>query len=246
MGDRGGTLSFEVSQTRLGPSEDGTPLDLAPGNYARLVVRDTGCGMDQATKGRVFEPFFTTKSQGKGTGLGLSTVYGIVRQAGGDISVASTPGAGTTFTILLPLAEKPQPPASPPSEEGRGLRGNETILLVEDEDGVRSSVEETLRSAGYRVISVADGRDAWSACQQGKGEIHLLLTDVIMPGLRGDDLARRVKNLQPKTRVILMSGYLDERIHPETLSSEGFTFVQKPVKGTELLRRIRESLDAAS
>jgi CheY-like chemotaxis protein len=206
-----------------------------------LAVSDTGGGMDPETVGRIFEPFFTTKLQGKGTGLGLSTAYGIVDQSGGSIEVYSEPGRGTTFKIYLPRVEsKAGPaavtaPASPP-------RGSETVLLVEDEEALRGMIRETLEDAGYRILEAATPAQALAIAESHQGDINMMLTDVVMPGMSGPDLAERIKPLRPGAAVVYMSGYTDDAIGQHGLLDAGTHFVQKPFTSQDLLIKCREVL----
>jgi CheY-like chemotaxis protein len=206
-----------------------------------LGVSDTGHGMDQATMARIFEPFFTTKEPGKGTGLGLATVYGIVKQSGGHVSVYSEPGRGTTFRVYLPRvdAEVDRPtgmPASPPP------RGTETILVLEDADALRMLVREMLEDWGYTVIEGSTSEEALAKAERHPGPIHALLTDVVLPRISGPEFAARIAVSRPDIRVLFMSGYSDagigEQLGPET------AFIQKPFTTDALLRRLREVLDA--
>jgi CheY-like chemotaxis protein len=189
---------------------------------------------------RLFEPFFTTKEPGKGTGLGLATVYGIVKQSGGSISVHSTPGIGTSFRILFP-AVAPEPVKHSPAPVQVPLNGRETVLLVEDESGVRHYVRDVLEAHGYRALDAATGSDALGIAQHYEGRIHLLLTDVVLPGMNGTELVKRFLQLRPGTPVLRMSGY-SERFGVQM--SDGVPFLQKPFTPPALLGRIREILDA--
>jgi two-component system, cell cycle sensor histidine kinase and response regulator CckA len=207
-------------------------------------VRDTGAGMDEATRSRIFEPFFTTKERGKGTGLGLSMVYGIVKQTGGYIHVDTAPGRGTAFTIHLPVA-----PAGlgavdrPPARRRVRSRGTERVLVVEDEDGVRAPVRRILLAHGYRVLEAADGPSALRVAEEQSGKIDLLLTDVVMPGMNGGELARRLRRLRPGIRVVFMSGYSAEAVAMHGELSPGAAFLQKPFSVEELTERLRDALE---
>jgi len=221
-----------------------------PGPVAVLRVTDTGLGMDAATKARLFEPFFTTKAQGKGTGLGLSSAYGIVREAGGDIAVASQPGQGTTFTIRFPLvieeggiAERVSRVSRILSREQGNARGTECILLVEDEDDVRELATEALEMNGYSVHAAASADDAIDQIILYDVPIDLILTDVIMPGLSGGELAQRVTACRPSARVLYMSGYNDDAIVRHGVSDSDAAFIQKPFTIEGLTTRVREILD---
>jgi len=232
----GGTLAIE-SITHV--SENSGPV-------AHLVVRDNGPGMDRDTSARIFEPFFTTKEVGKGPGLGLAMVYGIVTQCGGTITVDSVPGEGTTFTIELPMATAGQLGTAPPADQRlRGTRG-ETILLVEDEPIVRRFVREALTGLGYQVLEAANGPDALQRAAAYAGPIHLLLTDVVMPGMSGRQLAEQVGASRPDLRVLFMSGHSDEAILRHGIKESGQGFLQKPFAPDALARKVRELLDAGT
>src|SRR5438445_363655 len=213
--------------------------------FVMLAVSDTGIGMDEATKARIFEPFFTTKEAGKGTGLGLATGYGIVQQSGGFIWVYSEPGQGATFKIYLPrvsaTARQPTPtPASPGT-----LRGTETILLVEDEAPVRTVVRNVLQRYGYAILEAPDIEAAIAFGERHDGEIHLLLTDVVMPGLHGTEVAARVARARPNLRVIFMSGYTDDAVIRHGVLHPGVAYLQKPFGPEALARKVREVMDSS-
>jgi DNA-binding response OmpR family regulator len=235
----GGRLTIEVSQVELPPGHG-----LGPGSYALLKVSDTGTGMDAETLERVFEPFFTTKPEGAGTGLGLSTVYGIVTQSGGDVRVASTPGAGTTFEVYLPSTA--QLPATAPAEPAPAFAppATGTILLVEDDDAVRELALRALSDAGYAVLEAGDGGDALALCDAHDGPIDLLLTDVVMPEMSGRELAERRAPLRPETRVLYMSGYPADAIVRREVLDGGVELLEKPFTPMSLRRRVRAALDA--
>jgi two-component system cell cycle sensor histidine kinase/response regulator CckA len=218
--------------------------DAPPGPHVLMKVTDTGCGMDEETLAHVFEPFFTTKERGKGTGLGLATVYGIAEQAGGRVTVSSEPGVGTTFRVYLPRvdAEALEPEPCLAVEEPRG--GSETVLLVEDEDAVRATAKEALESHGYRVIEGRDGVDALDVACAHQGEIHLLVSDVVMPRLGGGELARRLVLMRPGLRVLFVSGYPDDALVRHGVAERGAALVQKPFTLSDFVRRVREVLDA--
>jgi PAS domain S-box-containing protein len=208
-----------------------------------IQISDTGCGMSRNVLEHIFEPFFTTKGIGKGTGLGLSMVYGIVQQNHGTIHVASSPGRGTTFEIVLPAAsegERARPAAAP----FESLRGTETILVAEDEEGVRNLVCETLEQLGYTVLQAADGREALRVLEQ-HGPIQLLLTDVIMPVMGGPELAKRAASLAPGTKVMYMSGYTDDMLAPYGLPQPGPAYIQKPFTPSALAEKVRQALPPA-
>jgi PAS domain S-box-containing protein len=235
-----------ISTSNIGPSRvpAGTMPYMQLNSFALLSVADTGTGMDDATKARLFEPFFTTKAVGHGTGLGLATVYGIVKQSGGQIDVQSELGRGTTFNVYLPQVEElpAEPEAAEPLAPGAG-RGAETILLAEDEEGVRLLAGRVLESHGYRVLHARDGEEALDVCRQHTGALHLLLTDVVMPNLNGRELVSRVTRLRPGIKVIYMSGYTDSIIALHKILESGAAFIQKPFSPELLIRTVREALD---
>jgi CheY-like chemotaxis protein len=207
-----------------------------------LVVSDTGIGMDQETLSHIFEPFFTTKEKGKGTGLGLSTVYGIVKQAGGYIMAYSEPGRGTTFKVYFPRVGG-VPAASPPRDLAAGAPGGrETVLLVEDEAALRELTSGLLEAAGYTVLEASDPEEALRLSHNTQRQIHLLLTDVVMPGMDGHELARRLVSRWPDLKVLYMSGYTDDVIVHRGVLDRGTLLVQKPFARGALLRKVRETL----
>jgi DNA-binding response OmpR family regulator len=215
------------------------------GAYAVLAISDTGCGMDDATRRQIFEPFFTTKGPGKGTGLGLSTVYGIVKQSGGFIGVDSKVGGGSCFTVHLPhVAEVAGSKRGGPSMAP--TNGTETVLIVEDVIGLRRLITRTLESAGYKVLTAASGDEALRLLEQYQNPVHLMVTDVVMPGMSGRDLAERLDRTRPEMKVLYMSGYTDDVIVRYGVLEDGMPFVSKPFGTVELIRTIREILDATS
>ncbi len=241
----GGRLRVEVGHVRLDEASSRELNAAGPGPYCTLTVEDTGCGMDQETQQRIFEPFFTTKERGKGTGLGLSTVYGIANQAGGSISVRSAPGKGATFTVYFPVVE-----SVPEEEEAARLpgmsRGSETILLVEDEPGVRMIGRELLQINGYRVLEAEDGVQALEVAARFPGPIHLLVTDVVMPRMGGRDLAQRMLVQRPGTRILFVSGFTDDMVVRHGVLDEGMAFLQKPFSLESLSQKVREVLDGSA
>jgi PAS domain S-box-containing protein len=236
----GGTLIIETSNVVWRKETD--PPDQLPRPHVRLAVRDTGVGMDQHTRTRLFEPFFTTKDRGKGTGLGLSTVYGIVKQHNGEIRVDSEPGAGTTFNIFLPVADEPAGGETQARGAEQSSKGTETVLLVEDEIGVRQVAREILKANGYRVLEAADAREAIRLAQQERGPIHLLLTDVIMPLMSGRELVEQIRPLRKDIRIIYMSGYTDDVLSYRGDLGADINFLQKPFAPEALTKKVREAL----
>ncbi len=238
----GGKLSISTSNVEFHlPLVEGE-LNIPAGHYVALEVTDTGCGMNPMIISRIFEPFFTTKEQGKGTGLGLATVYGIVSQSGGCIRVLSEPGAGTTFLVYFPRALNDNPPDEFAGMAIKELSGDETILLVEDEDMVRELACETLRGYGYNVLASPDGQEAISISREHGETIHLLITDVVMPGINGLELAQRLKAERPDILVIFMSGYSEEAVTRLGVRGPGEAFLQKPVTPSRLSGMVREIL----
>jgi CheY-like chemotaxis protein len=209
-----------------------------------LAVSDTGEGMDAETLAHVFEPFFTTKEQGKGTGLGLATVYGIVKHSGGSIWASSKPGQGSTFKIYLPRSDEPVSQVGQAMQYPKSATGSETVLVVEDEQGVRSLVCNTLASQGYKVLEAHSSLDAASIMKSYGEPIHLLLTDVVMPQMSGKVLANHMAGLHPETRVLYMSGYTDDAIIRNGILEPNSFLLQKPFSPSGLLQKVREVLDA--
>jgi signal transduction histidine kinase len=239
----GGRLTIETADVLVDEGHAREHPGVSPGEHVMIAVSDTGSGMDESTRSRVFEPFFTTKERGKGTGLGLSTVFGIVRQSGGHIGLHSELGRGTRFTIYLPRVEDSVETISsiPPAVEARGT---ETILLVEDEEQVRNVTAGILRSAGYCLLEAARPKEAIALCEGHPAEIHMLLTDVVMPEMNGRQLATRVTLLRPAIKVLFMSGYTDDAILRHGILDSGVAFLQKPLTPTGLTRKVREVLDS--
>jgi CheY-like chemotaxis protein len=209
----------------------------------RLAVSDAGRGMDEALLERIFEPFFTTKGPGKGTGLGLSTVYGIAHQNGGAVSVDSHLGQGSTFTVHLPLKEPVPAPHAPAAVPDLRARGGETVLLVEDEPGVRAIGKDLLEFHGYKVLEAENGVRALEVEARHKGPIHLLLTDVVMPLMGGRELAERLSSRRPETRILFVSGFTDDTVVRHGVLDEGVAFLQKPFTLESLSRTVRQVLE---
>jgi PAS domain S-box-containing protein len=242
----GGKLTIETSNVTLDDNYARFHAPVQPGDYVMLAISDTGVGMDTDTQTHIFEPFFTTKGT-KGTGLGLSTVYGIIKQSGGYVWVYSEPGKGTTFKIYLPRisATGETMEAEAPAENAHPEQGGETILLVEDEPNLRGLTEQYLRNQGYTVLEAADGAAAIQVSNAHPGPIHLLLTDVIMPGMNGRELAQRISSLRPEAKVLYMSGYTENAIGHNGTLDEGITLLQKPFTLPALKAKVREVLDTA-
>jgi CheY-like chemotaxis protein len=238
----GGTLTFETECVEIGEAEARAQPALEPGRFVRLLVSDTGIGMDSEVAARAFEPMFTTKSSGQGTGLGLATVYTIVSQAGGSIEIASQPGVGTGIEILIPATDKGPAEDTEPSRAVPAGRG-ESVLIAEDDPAVRRVAERILSSAGYTVMSAGGGPEALELLDESYLQVDLLLSDVVMPGMRGDDLARRAVAMRPGLHVLFMSGY-SEAAPPSDLgpTAGGTSFIDKPFDAGTLLERIRELL----
>ncbi|HKR13738.1 MAG TPA: response regulator [Pyrinomonadaceae bacterium] len=239
----GGTMTVETANFEVDHEYAARHVGIAPGKYVRLAVSDTGCGMDQETKARIFEPFFTTKEKGKGTGLGLSTVYGIVTQSGGNIWVYSEPEKGTVFKVYLPQLQQDAEAPQKVEAETTAPRGSETILLVEDEAVVRGLARQILEQAGYKVLDASGGDEAIRLCTEEMEPIDLLLTDVVMPETSGKEVAQRLTQLRPATRVLFMSGYTDEAIVHHGVLDSNVEFIQKPFTPVALARKVREVLD---
>ena len=240
----GGQLVIETANVTLSKEYARRHPEAKPGRHVMLTVSDRGIGMTEDVKAHLFEPFFTTKETGRGTGLGLSTCYGIVKQCGGHITVDSEQGKGTTFKIYLPRVE--DAPGSPRSREEASLlpTGNETVLLVEDADAVREAACRVLRRQGYTALEAANGHEALSVARNHEGEdIHLLLTDVVMPLMGGRELARELKKTHPETNVLYISGYTEDDLQRRGVFEPGAAFMAKPFTSTALALRVREVLD---
>jgi signal transduction histidine kinase len=239
---QGGEVVIETRNVELDEGYADAHPGVRPGGHVLLEVRDTGCGMDEPTKARLFEPFFTTKEPGKGTGLGLATVYGIVNQSDGHITVQSEPGRGATFQIYLPQVTScvPQPP--PGLSAAGPVQGAETVLLVEDEEDVRKLARHVLQANHYRVLEAADGSEALQVSAAWHEPIHLLVTDVFMPTMSGRQLADRLTPLRPNLKILYMSGYTDDAIVRHRVLEPGNHFLQKPFTPRDLACKVREVL----
>ncbi len=232
----GGRITIETASRKIDEKAARECPPVPPGDYAVLSVLDNGVGMDEETRARIFEPFFTTKGQGKGTGLGMATVYAIVKQSQGEITITSAPDRGTAIRIYLPRVRPPAPKPETRAEVSPRRRGTETVLLVEDEDEVRRLVSDVLEQHGYMVLAAARPQDAISLCASHEGSIDLLLTDAVMPQMSGRTLAEQAGRIRPNLRVLLMSGYAEE--------GPAGAFLRKPFTPAVLTRKVREVLDA--
>jgi two-component system cell cycle sensor histidine kinase/response regulator CckA len=237
----GGRLRIATAAVEIPERTEG---GLAPGPHVEITVEDTGAGMDEEVRAHLFEPFFTTKERDKGSGLGLATLYGIVRQSGGDVQVRSAPGKGSCFTLYLPRADRPadgevRPAPAPRMEKG----GHEVVLFVEDEQNIREPAKEVLESRGYVVLAARDGADALRISRQWDGLLDLLVTDVIMPGMNGSQLAEALCRERPGLRVLYISGYPEEAIARHGVLESHRSFLQKPFPPGALLRKVREVLE---
>ncbi|MGE0453272.1 MAG: PAS domain S-box protein [Vicinamibacteria bacterium] len=240
----GGTLTVETAAVSLDAEYCETHPGSRPGEYVLLTVTDTGIGMDESTRERAFEPFFTTKPEGKGTGLGLAMVYGVVKQNEGFVEIESEIGRGTTFRIHIPRTRLERRATEPAATAGPPARGRETVLLVEDQQQLREITRELLESLGYAVLEAPSPGDALTLCEKHGGEIHLLLTDVVMPVMNGKELAERVKAIRPRIRTLFTSGYTADTIGRRGVLEPGVWFIEKPFSLDSLARKLREVLGA--
>ena len=241
----GGRLTIETADADLDAAFVGLHPGTQPGSYVALVVRDEGTGMSAEVQAQAFEPFFTTKEVDKGTGLGLSTVYGIVKQHSGHISVESVVGAGSTLSIYLPRVEMASEAPSLPRPSLRSVRGTERVLLVEDEDDVRAVARESLARYGYTVLEARDGEEALRIAGAESGHIDVMVTDVVMPGMNGRELAQRLLAIPPGTRVLYVSGYTDDALSQHGILDQELAFLAKPFAPETLARSVRQVLDDA-
>jgi nitrogen-specific signal transduction histidine kinase len=238
----GGKITIQTGNVNLDDDLRRDYSYIKAGPYVMLSVSDNGQGMDRETQSRIFEPFFTTKEKSKGTGLGLSTVYGIIKQSGGYIFAQSEVGRGAKFSIYLPRVEEAAAPLSHAAATQAPVGGSETVLLVEDEESVRQLVKETLESKGYRVIEADHGAAALEAVSKHSGEIDLLVSDVVMPGMSGRDLAAKLRVTHPTTKVLYLSGYTEDAIVHQGVLEPDTAFLQKPFTLQALSRKVREVL----
>jgi CheY-like chemotaxis protein len=239
----GGRLTVETGNITLDRAYTRRKVDWNPGPYVTLAISDTGSGIAPEILPHIFEPFFTTKEKQKGTGLGLATVYGIVTQSGGYIDVSTASEGGMTFTIYLPQVEQPLEEAEP-DQPAESLQGQETILLVEDEDSVRTLARSVLLQHGYHVLEASHGNEALTLCAQYEGPLDLMVTDVIMPQMSGRELAQLLAPSHPNMKVLYISGYTDDAIAHHGVLEPDVAFLPKPFTPSLLARKVREVLDA--
>jgi PAS domain S-box-containing protein len=243
---KGGKITVQTANVHFDEDRAGDREGVPPGHYVMLAVSDNGVGMSAETQARIFEPFFTTKELGRGTGLGLSTVYGIVKQSGGHIAVSSAPGQGTTFKVYFARLDEPPEALAQSAQSSAPLRGDETILLVEDDQQVRELTRSVLEACGYRVLVAEDAKALAKICAQHSDSIALLLTDVVMPGINGREVADQVSARWPGVRVLYMSGYAANSIIHQGMLDDGLFFLTKPFTPSALAAKVREVLDFAS
>ncbi len=240
---QGGNLTVETYGVELDEEQCRAVPDCKPGHYSVLAVTDTGVGMDKTVTDHIFEPFFTTKEPGKGTGLGLAMVYGFAKTSGGHISVYSEPGHGTTFKLYFPQVQERVASGKPAPGVGKQPRGDETVLLVEDDDAVRTLTRHILQNCGYTVLEASNGRDAVRLAEGRQGPIHLLVTDVVMPYMGGRQVAERLAAMKPGIKVLYCSGYTDDTVIRHGILEKGTAFVQKPYSPVLLAQKVRDVLD---
>jgi CheY-like chemotaxis protein len=239
----GGRLTIETAEVELDEAYVATHRGAATGRHVMIAVADTGVGMDEATQRRLFEPFFTTKPPGRGTGLGLANVYGVVKQSRGSVWVYSEPGLGSTFRIYLPVTAATPEALDDSRALDRPSTGTETVLVVEDQEEVRFVIAALLRRHGYRVLLASDAKEAIATSRSHLGPIHLVLSDVVLPGLSGRDLARQLLVDHPDLRVLYMSGYTEDAIVHHGVLAPGLAFIPKSFTGNSLLQKVRDVLD---
>jgi two-component system, cell cycle sensor histidine kinase and response regulator CckA len=238
----GGKLTIETQNVELEPGYSSQLIGAQPGSYVMMAFTDTGIGMDPATQARIFEPFFSTKERDKGTGLGLSTVYGIVKQSGGNISVYSEPGHGSTFKVYLPRVREVVPAPARPEAPAGSLAGTETVLIVEDEAAVRDLAARVLQFYGYRTLIATDGEEALLLARQHDGPIHLMLTDLVLPHMSGTQAAERLARFRPEARVLYMSGFTESALNHRGDLGGAPAFIEKPFAPMALASKVREVL----
>ena len=234
----------ETHNTHLDEQYTSSHPEVTPGEYVMLAISDTGSGMTDEIKAQVFDPFFTTKVEGKGTGLGLSTVYGIVKQSGGNIWVYSEPGKGTAFKIYLPRVTEKADKLVDKAEISDAPRGTETVLVVEDEDGVRNLVCRVLKMQGYNVIEAQNGGEAYLICQKMNEPVDLVITDVVMPRMSGAEFVDRLREIWQDFKVLYMSGYTDDAIVQHGVLQSGTNYLQKPFRPLDIALKVREVLES--
>jgi CheY-like chemotaxis protein len=241
--ERGGTIAIQTKNVHLDDGYSSSHVGVAPGDYVAMSISDTGAGMSEETKARIFEPFFTTKEPGHGTGLGLSTVYGIVKQSGGNIWVYSELGKGTTFTIYLPRFSGDTPRPALPQSAIQEATGREHILIVEDDPTVRTLVAAMLSQCGYTTLAAASGEEALQICADLSVQVDLVVSDLVMPGMDGRDVGRHALELRPGIQLLFMSGYTEHAVLRRNIFEPGIFFLQKPFSHVALARKVREILD---
>jgi CheY-like chemotaxis protein len=240
----GGSLTIETADVVLDETYARTHLGVKPGEFTMIAVSDTGHGMDAETRRHIFEPFFTTKEKGKGTGLGLATVYGMIKQTGGDIWVYSEPGHGSTFKLYFPRVSEPLSEGAGDAAPARHS-GGETILVVEDEKAVRELTVRILQQLGYTILTASSGAEALELCRTHGGHIDLLLTDVVMPNMSGRQLADQMRASRPKTKILFLSGYTENTVVHHGVLDAGVDFLPKPFSRENLSKKLREVLSRA-